>query len=120
MTPWNTDCKRMCDIVTFKDLPADKYSMYMCNTICGIMELPANLLQTIARTCNSVCGIVTPWNYPLMMLAWKMAACLAAGNTVVLKPAMVTPLTSLKFAELVVKAGFPPGVINIIPGSGTG
>lgn len=66
-----------------------------------------------------VCGIVTPWNYPLMMLAWKMAACLAAGNTVVLKPAMVTPLTSLKFAELVVKAGFPPGVINIIPGSGT-
>ena len=53
-----------------------------------------------------------------MMLAWKMAACLAAGNVVVLKPAMVTPLTSLKFGELVVKAGFPPGVINIIPGSG--
>lgn len=53
-----------------------------------------------------------------MMLAWKMAACLAAGNTVVLKPAQVTPLTALKFAELVVKAGFPPGVINILPGSG--
>ena len=66
----------------------------------------------------SVCGIVIPWNYPLMMLAWKMAACLAAGNTVVLKPAQVTPLTALKFAELVVKAGFPPGVINIVPGSG--
>ncbi len=53
-----------------------------------------------------------------MMLAWKMAACIAAGNTVVLKPAQVTPLTALKFAELVVKAGFPPGVINILPGSG--
>ena len=66
----------------------------------------------------SVCGIVTPWNYPLMMLAWKMTSCLAAGNTVVLKPAQVTPLTSLKFGELAVKAGFPEGVINILPGSG--
>lgn len=65
-----------------------------------------------------VCGIVIPWNYPLMMLAWKSAACLAAGNTVVLKPAQVTPLTALKFAELVVRAGFPPGVVNIVPGSG--
>uniref|UniRef100_A0A2K5PQ13 10-formyltetrahydrofolate dehydrogenase n=1 Tax=Cebus imitator TaxID=2715852 RepID=A0A2K5PQ13_CEBIM len=65
-----------------------------------------------------VCAIVIPWNYPLMMLAWKSAACLAAGNTLVLKPAQVTPLTALKFAELSVKAGFPKGVINIIPGSG--
>ena len=54
----------------------------------------------------------------MMMLAWKMASCLAAGNTVVLKPAQVTPLTSLKFGELAVKAGFPEGVINILPGSG--
>nr|XP_019584021.1 PREDICTED: mitochondrial 10-formyltetrahydrofolate dehydrogenase [Rhinolophus sinicus] len=65
-----------------------------------------------------VCAIVIPWNYPLMMLAWKSAACLAAGNTLVLKPAQVTPLTALKFAELSVEAGFPKGVINIIPGSG--
>ncbi|KAK2524964.1 Aldh1l2 [Columba livia] len=65
-----------------------------------------------------VCAIVIPWNYPLMMLAWKSAACLAAGNTLVLKPAQVTPLTSLKFAELSAKAGFPKGVINILPGSG--
>eukprot|EP00072_Mus_musculus_P061051 XP_011241705.1 PREDICTED: mitochondrial 10-formyltetrahydrofolate dehydrogenase isoform X1 [Mus musculus] len=64
------------------------------------------------------CAIIIPWNYPLMMLAWKSAACLAAGNTLVLKPAQVTPLTALKFAELTVKAGFPKGVINIIPGSG--
>lgn len=66
-----------------------------------------------------VCGIITPWNYPLMMLSWKMAACIAAGNCVVLKPAQVCPLTALKFAELTVKAGFPAGVINILPGTGS-
>ncbi|XP_053325425.1 cytosolic 10-formyltetrahydrofolate dehydrogenase [Spea bombifrons] len=66
-----------------------------------------------------VCGIIIPWNYPLMMLAWKAAACLAAGNTVVLKPAQVTPLTALKFAELSLKAGIPKGVINILPGAGS-
>lgn len=54
-----------------------------------------------------------------MMLSWKMAACIAAGNTVVLKPAQVCPLTALKFAELTVRAGFPAGVINIIPGTGS-
>lgn len=67
---------------------------------------------------HSVCGIITPWNYPLMMLSWKMAACLAAGNTVVMKPTEMSPLTSLKFAELSVEAGFPAGVINILPGLG--
>uniref|UniRef100_A0A673I2V0 Cytosolic 10-formyltetrahydrofolate dehydrogenase-like n=1 Tax=Sinocyclocheilus rhinocerous TaxID=307959 RepID=A0A673I2V0_9TELE len=66
-----------------------------------------------------VCAIVIPWNYPLMMLAWKTAACLAAGNTVVLKPAQVTPLTALKFAELTALAKFPKGVVNILPGSGS-
>uniref|UniRef100_UPI00398F083B mitochondrial 10-formyltetrahydrofolate dehydrogenase-like n=1 Tax=Pristiophorus japonicus TaxID=55135 RepID=UPI00398F083B len=65
-----------------------------------------------------VCAIIIPWNYPLMMLAWKSAACLAAGNTLVLKPAQVTPLTALKFAELAARAGLPRGVINILPGSG--
>lgn len=54
-----------------------------------------------------------------MMLSWKMAACLAAGNTVVIKPAQVCPLTALKFAELSVKAGIPHGVINVLPGTGT-
>ncbi|KAL4711899.1 hypothetical protein ACJJTC_006068 [Scirpophaga incertulas] len=66
-----------------------------------------------------VCALITPWNYPLMMLSWKMAACLAAGNTVVMKPAAVCPLTALKFAELCVRAGIPKGVVNILPGSGT-
>ncbi|XP_060582139.1 cytosolic 10-formyltetrahydrofolate dehydrogenase-like isoform X2 [Ruditapes philippinarum] len=80
---------------------------------------PSRNLTYTKREPIGVCAIVVPWNYPLMMLAWKMAACLAAGNTVVLKPAQVTPLTALKFAELAVKAGFPPGVINILPGPGS-
>ena len=57
-------------------------------------------------------------SYPLMVLSWKMAACLAAGNTVVHKPAEVCPLTALKFAELSARAGIPPGVINIVTGKG--
>ncbi|KAG8231039.1 hypothetical protein J437_LFUL010918 [Ladona fulva] len=66
-----------------------------------------------------VCGIITPWNYPLMMLSWKMAPCLAAGNTVVIKPSQHSPLSALKFAELTIEAGFPPGVINVLPGAGS-
>ncbi|XP_077385403.1 cytosolic 10-formyltetrahydrofolate dehydrogenase isoform X1 [Festucalex cinctus] len=80
---------------------------------------PNRNLTFTKREPIGVCAIVIPWNYPLMMLAWKTAACLAAGNTVVLKPAQVTPLTALKFAELAAKAGLPKGVINILPGSGT-
>jgi len=79
---------------------------------------PNHNLTITKREPIGVCGLVTPWNYPLMMLSWKMAACLAAGNTVVIKPAQVSPLTALKFAELSVHAGFPPGVINVVPGSG--
>ena len=81
---------------------------------------PANRNLAITRKYPiGVCGLITPWNYPLMMLSWKMAACLAAGNTVVIKPAQVSPLTALKFAALTVEAGFPPGVINILPGTGS-
>ncbi|XP_037318514.2 mitochondrial 10-formyltetrahydrofolate dehydrogenase isoform X2 [Pungitius pungitius] len=79
---------------------------------------PNRNLTFTKREPLGVCAIIIPWNYPLMMLAWKSAACLAAGNTLVLKPAQVTPLTALKFAELSVKAGIPKGVINILPGSG--
>ncbi|MEI6083126.1 MAG: aldehyde dehydrogenase family protein [Verrucomicrobiota bacterium] len=63
-----------------------------------------------------VCGQVIPWNFPLLMAAWKIAPALATGNTVVLKPADTTPLTALKLAELIQDAGLPPGVVNIIPG----
>merc|ERR1711936_1123617 len=79
---------------------------------------PSRNFAVTRREPIGVCGLVTPWNYPLMMLSWKMAACLAAGNTVVIKPAQVCPLTALKFAELSVKAGIPPGVINVVPGTG--
>jgi acyl-CoA reductase-like NAD-dependent aldehyde dehydrogenase len=65
-----------------------------------------------------VAGQVIPWNFPLMMLAWKLAPALAAGNTVVLKPAETTPLSALHFAELASEAGLPPGVVNIITGAG--
>ncbi|XP_030569019.1 aldehyde dehydrogenase, mitochondrial-like [Drosophila novamexicana] len=65
-----------------------------------------------------VCGQIIPWNFPLLMLAWKFGPALAAGNTIVLKPAEQTPLTALYVAELVKEAGFPPGVVNIVPGYG--
>jgi aldehyde dehydrogenase (NAD+) len=67
---------------------------------------------------HGVCGQVIPWNFPLLMLAWKVAPALAAGNTVVLKPAEYTPLTALAFAELTAEAGLPPGVLNIVTGDG--
>ena len=65
-----------------------------------------------------VAGQVIPWNFPLLMLAWKIAPALAAGNTVVLKPAETTPLTALAFAEICQQADLPPGVVNIITGGG--
>ncbi|MCY4260727.1 MAG: aldehyde dehydrogenase family protein [Rhodobacteraceae bacterium] len=67
---------------------------------------------------HGVCGQVIPWNFPLLMLAWKVAPALAAGNTVVLKPAEYTPLTALAFAEIATGAGLPKGVVNIITGDG--
>ncbi len=65
-----------------------------------------------------VAGQVIPWNFPLLMLAWKIAPALAAGNTVVLKPAETTPLTAMLFAEICRQADLPPGVVNIITGAG--
>ncbi|XP_072255225.1 retinaldehyde dehydrogenase 3 [Pyxicephalus adspersus] len=65
-----------------------------------------------------VCGAITPWNFPLLMLIWKMAPALCCGNTLVIKPAEQTPLTSLYMGSLIKEAGFPPGVVNIVPGYG--
>ena len=65
-----------------------------------------------------VCGQIIPWNFPLLMLAWKVAPALAAGNTVVLKPAEYTPLTALAFAEICAEIGLPKGVVNIVTGDG--
>jgi aldehyde dehydrogenase (NAD+) len=67
---------------------------------------------------HGVCGQIIPWNFPLLMLAWKIAPALACGNTVVLKPAEYTPLTALLFAEICTEAGLPPGVVNIVTGDG--
>ncbi|XP_034265235.1 retinal dehydrogenase 2 isoform X2 [Pantherophis guttatus] len=65
-----------------------------------------------------VCGQIIPWNFPLLMFAWKIAPALCCGNTVVLKPAEQTPLTALHLGTLIKEAGFPPGVVNILPGFG--
>ncbi|WP_373893676.1 betaine-aldehyde dehydrogenase [Virgibacillus sp. CBA3643] len=65
-----------------------------------------------------VCGQITPWNYPLLQASWKLAPALAAGNTLVMKPSEITPLTSVKVFELMEEAGVPPGVVNLVLGSG--
>lgn len=65
-----------------------------------------------------VCGQIIPWNFPILMTAWKWGPALATGNTIVMKPAEQTPLTCLRLGELALEAGFPPGVINIVPGYG--
>jgi aldehyde dehydrogenase (NAD+) len=71
------------------------------------------------RRALGVCGQIVPWNFPLLMLAWKVAPALATGNTVVLKPAEWTPLTALLFADICAEAGVPPGVVNIVTGDGS-
>jgi aldehyde dehydrogenase (NAD+) len=65
-----------------------------------------------------VVGQIIPWNFPMLMMAWKLAPAIAMGNTVVLKPAEQTPLSALRIAELIMEAGFPEGVINVLPGFG--
>ncbi|KFM78573.1 Retinal dehydrogenase 1, partial [Stegodyphus mimosarum] len=67
---------------------------------------------------KGVCGQIIPWNYPVVMLSWKLGPALATGNTVIVKPAEQTPLTALYCASLIKEAGFPPGVVNILPGFG--
>jgi phenylacetaldehyde dehydrogenase len=66
-----------------------------------------------------VVGQIIPWNFPLLMAVWKIAPALAAGCTIVLKPAEQTPLSSIRLGELIQEAGFPPGVVNIVTGDGT-
>ncbi|MGB6105397.1 MAG: aldehyde dehydrogenase [Pusillimonas sp.] len=73
---------------------------------------------TIRREPVGVVGLVVPWNFPLLMAAWKFAPALASGNSVVLKPAEQSPLTALRVAELAVQAGIPAGVFNVVPGFG--
>ncbi|XP_033101224.1 aldehyde dehydrogenase, mitochondrial-like [Anneissia japonica] len=90
-----------CDKVHGKTIPLD--GDYFCYT----------KLEPVG-----VCGAIIPWNYPIDMLGWKLGPAIACGNTIVVKPAEQTPLTALFIASLIKEAGFPPGVINIIPGYG--
>jgi aldehyde dehydrogenase (NAD+) len=77
-----------------------------------------NFLSYTLRQPVGVVGQIIPWNFPLLMLAWKWGPALACGNTVVMKPAEQTPLTALRAGELAIEAGFPPGVVNIVNGLG--
>lgn len=83
---------------------------------------PVSFPDTLNYTRREPVGVnalITPWNFPLMILTWKLAPALATGNTVVIKPSEVTPLTSLRLVELCAEAGFPPGVVNIVTGDGS-
>jgi acyl-CoA reductase-like NAD-dependent aldehyde dehydrogenase len=75
-------------------------------------------LALITREAMGVIGVIVPWNYPMIMAAWKLGPALAAGNSVVLKPSEKSPLTACRLAELAVEAGIPPGVFNVVPGYG--
>ncbi|MGE5701318.1 MAG: aldehyde dehydrogenase family protein [Clostridia bacterium] len=77
-----------------------------------------NMQAMVVREPVGVCGQIVPWNFPLMMAAWKLAPCLAAGNVTVFKPSEVTPLTAIRLFELMEKVGFPKGVINLVLGEG--
>lgn len=77
-----------------------------------------NALALIQREPMGVIGAIVPWNYPMIMAAWKLGPALAAGNSVVLKPSEKSPLSALRMAELAVEAGLPPGVFNVVPGFG--
>ncbi|MCX7210392.1 MAG: aldehyde dehydrogenase family protein [Burkholderiales bacterium] len=83
-----------------------------------VVPVEAGFLNYVSREPLGVVGQVVPWNFPLMFTSWKMAPALAAGNCVVLKPAEITPLSSLRIAELMAEAGMPDGVVNILPGLG--
>ncbi len=83
-----------------------------------IAPTASNALALITREPMGVVGAIVPWNYPMIMAAWKLGPALASGNSVVLKPSEKSPLTALRLAELALAAGVPPGVFNVVPGYG--
>ncbi|MFT3816834.1 MAG: aldehyde dehydrogenase family protein [Rubrivivax sp.] len=97
-----------------------RYYAGWCDKLGGAtpyVNIPAMHAYTL-REPVGVCAQIVPWNFPLLMASWKVAPCLATGNVSILKPAEETPLTALRLAELMMEAGVPPGVINVIPGYG--
>ncbi|WP_017549143.1 aldehyde dehydrogenase family protein [Salinicoccus carnicancri] len=95
------------------------YAGAVCNHGGQTNDVPGQFHNYTEKEPVGVCAQIVPWNYPLMMAAWKVAPALAAGCTVVLKPASLTPLTALILGEICQEAGVPDGVINILPGSGS-
>ena len=96
-----------------------RYYAGFCDKIHGetIPVSSPRLVYTLKQPVG-VCGQIVPWNYPLLMAAWKVAPALATGNTVVLKPSEWTPLTALRLGEICLEAGVPPGAVNVVPGLG--
>jgi acyl-CoA reductase-like NAD-dependent aldehyde dehydrogenase len=90
---------------------ADKYQG-------SVVPVERGFLDYVTREPLGVVGQIVPWNFPVMFTSWKLGPALAAGNSVVLKPAEITPMTALRVAELIAEVGFPPGVVNIVPGYG--
>tara|TARA_B110000240_G_scaffold196615_1_gene249266 strand:- start:807 stop:2270 length:1464 start_codon:yes stop_codon:yes gene_type:complete len=84
----------------------------------SVVPVEQGFLNYVTREPIGVVGQIVPWNFPLMFTSWKLGPALAAGNTVVMKPSEITPLSSLRIAELAREVGFPAGVINIVPGYG--
>ncbi len=82
------------------------------------IPVPGQMFNYTLREPIGVCGQIIPWNFPLLMAAWKLAPALAAGNTIVLKPAEQTPVNAMELGKLIQEAGFPDGVVNILPGYG--
>jgi acyl-CoA reductase-like NAD-dependent aldehyde dehydrogenase len=107
----NIDLPSVIQTIQFMAEYIDKIEGSVTNT-------PSDVMHYVLREPIGVVGAISPWNYPLLMAVWKVAPALAAGNTVVLKPAEQAPMSCLRLAELFVEAGGPPGVFNVINGIG--
>jgi len=84
----------------------------------SVIPVDAGFLNYLEREPIGVVGHIVPWNFPLMFVSWKLGPALAAGNTVVMKPSEITPLSTLRIAELMQQVGFPDGVFNVVTGYG--
>ena len=107
----SSDLPAVIETIRFMAECVDKIEGAVTSTEAGVMHL-------VLREPLGVVGAISPWNYPLLMAVWKIAPALAAGNTVVLKPAEQAPMSCLRLAELFLEAGGPPGVLNVVNGLG--
>lgn len=109
---------------TFMDVPSSaKAFEYLAGNLDKYLESESVSIESEAeckllREPMGVVALIVPWNYPLLIASWKLASALAAGNTVILKPSSLTPLTALKLAEIIKETGLPDGVVNVVNGSG--